>query len=117
MNNKSIILLISVGIILIYILLISFITEPVTNMIGQTQLKGGGMLEIGVGNKVDVSIQRNRWYGTYMGTGSTESLYLFNILKIPTKINGTDYMPLHIILISVLIIINLLAFILEMKGG
>lgn len=74
------------------------------------QDKGGSaMVNIGVGDSISVQVVRERWYGKiygdYWDTKDIENLYLFNIIKIPVRVNGSDWSLFHIIFVSILILL------------
>ena len=70
----------------------------------QESINGGADVKIGVSDSIDVTITRNRFYGKIMESGSTSTLYIFNILKIPLKVNGRSLLFANLILILALII-------------
>ena len=61
---------------------------------------------MGVNDKVDVTVTRNRWYGTIIensGLETTSKLYLFNLIALPLKSGGKSLFFMHLILLALLI--------------
>ena len=77
---------------------------------------GGSVVEIGVGNRVDVSVVRNRWYGKIYEKQYDRNMigysYPLELFQIPMSINGFDLIYIHLsIIIIVIFVCGLFAFI------
>ena len=64
----------------------------------------GGIVEIGVGEKVGIFIKRVRWYGTIRESEKISNLKLFNIVNIPVRVNNSSWVLYHFITLALLII-------------
>ena len=51
---------------------------------------------VGVGQSVEVTITRDRWYGKIIENNGDKRLYLFYSIPIPIIINNSSYVILHI---------------------
>ena len=72
---------------------------------------GGFVEKVGVSESVDVTVRRNRWYGTiienkFSNGKNLDNLYVFTKLKIPLNVNGQSLISWHIVAISTALIIG-----------
>lgn len=78
---------------------------------------GSGIIEeIGISEKVDVTVERNRWYGKiienkWSNGRNLDNLYLFTKLRMPLNVNGTSLIWIYILVPSILIFIWIIIFI------
>jgi len=100
--NKIILTLIICFASLVYITSVNFLAEQslIQEIEEQNQIRmsGGFTEEIGMGDKVSVQVKRPRWYGTILGdygTSTIENLYLFNLVKLPIKVNDSNWAKYH----------------------
>lgn len=100
----------------IYLLIINLIF--ISNFQGIEENKSisnkGTETNVKLNDNVDISIQRNRWYGTII-ENNQKKLYLFKIIPIPL---GKNYNLIHLIflsILSILIAINLIMNSIEKK--
>lgn len=79
--------------------------------------------KMGIGDKVDVIVIRNRWYGKITELHGKETTYstlkLFGLVSLPLQINNSNWAKYHFIAGFVSIIIILFGFITDNihKGG
>ncbi len=120
--NKKIKVILFFASILVYFLLVNFIAFYSFNSFSQNTLKNnknsqGSTIDFGVGNNADVSVHRERWYGTidgiYSGNNNLDMLTFLGFLNIPINVNG---FPLFWVHIAVVLIYLLLGFFI-LKGG
>ena len=68
----------------------------------------GGDVVIGFGDSVDVTVTRNRWYGTILENSvqktKSSTLYLLNLIIIPLYSNGKSLFLVNIILLVFLVV-------------
>jgi len=67
----------------------------------------GAMVNVNVGEKVDVFVKRTRWYGIIHEEGSTSNLKLFKIANIPIRVNNSSWVIYHFIALVLLTILVL----------
>ena len=119
--NKKIKIILFFASILVYFLLINFIAFYNFNSFPQSiphnKNSRGSEINFGVGNNADVSVHRERWYGTidgiYSGNNNLDMLTFLGFLNIPINVNG---FPLFWVHIAVVLIYLLLGFFI-LKGG
>lgn len=111
--KKLIIILLTIPLYLLTINLISSdfsINEYINPTVQDTT-----NINLGVNEVVDVTINRNRWYGQIyenLGENPSKKLYLFNLIPIPLEqknsylISHLTYLSLLIISISIVLILN-----------
>jgi len=67
-------------------------------------------IKIGVSDKVDISVKRERFYGYYIentvGNRYSKDLYLFRLFKIPLVMNSFQFIYAHVIVL-VLVLVSL----------
>lgn len=68
----------------------------VENKNGSKNNGGEADLEVGFSDKVTISVKRVRWYGTINEEDNLSTLRLFNMAKLPIKVNGTSLTYLHL---------------------
>lgn len=68
----------------------------------------GFEIKMGVSDSVTALVQRNKWYGTILFNGEEKTLYLFDLIEIPVKVNNKDLTMWHLITSGVCIIILVL---------
>ena len=111
MRRNFFILVLAIIAILVYIILINFIANmpsfgQVTtgNSVGTIE---GGDIKIGFGDKVEVTVTRNRWYGKIIENsypkGKTATLYLFNFITLPLNAKGKSFFLIHTIFLVFLV--------------
>lgn len=115
-----------IGLIILfaYVLSINALAITLYNKEEETEPKetiesdGGAMVRIGIGEQVDVSVKRSRWYGTIYESYSNEKsigiLRLFGFLKLPTMVNGKNWWVFHFIALEMYLIITVISFILDL---
>jgi len=99
-------LIISLIIIVVYFLGANFLSGILIEGEQSESINKTGMadVEIGVGNKVDFLIKRPRFYGTISETSNLANLKLFNIARIPIKVNGSSWVIYHFLSLILLLI-------------
>lgn len=110
---------INIGIIVLYVILISMITYIATIDLSEFNNSynsegvqtGGSVINMGMSDSVTVSVKRIRWYGEINEFDNRVYLDLFKIVRIPIKVNGFNLLILHIVFFSMLIAGNLVIFI------
>ena len=85
-----------------------------TNQIQENKTFNGMFVELGIGNKVDVSVTRERWYGiiieSYNGDNNLNNLYLFNQVRIPINVNGSNWVFTHWCVLGLMLWIMIVMF-------
>lgn len=68
-------------------------------------------VKVGFHDSVDVSVKKNRWYGTIYEEsnelGVQSNLYLFDLIKFPIKVNGNSWVNIHIVFLIGLIVFGI----------
>ena len=104
-----------VFIIVIYIFSINLFASLI-NSSSETQTISGvisGRLNtrISLSESVSITITRNRWYGKIIINNGIEYLYLFNLIRLPKKIQNYNFVIFHLIFLVTLILFTILLFI------
>jgi len=110
MRKNYLVYVIAVGLLLAYILIINAVGSLMSN---ESSYSGGvegndyGDVVVGVSDNVDVSVVKNRWYGTILeNSGRTtklSKLYLMGFIPLPLNVNGGNLVWIHIIFAMCLI--------------
>ena len=88
------------------------ITQEREEATTKTIIRGGTIVEIGVGELVSVSITRRpHWYGRGYSQNGKEFFYLFYFIKLPMHIKGYYFWIFHFIFLISLILFIILIFI------
>src|SRR3989344_5149103 len=98
--------------IFVYVILINIIaysmstSSPIAGYVSDRY--DGGDVVIGFSDSVEVTVTRNRWYGTILGNSGQETksvtLYLLNFISIPLYSNGKSLLLINIILLVFLMV-------------
>jgi len=79
---------------------------------------GGAMVEIGVGDQVDVQVVRNRWYGTIVEShtqnGIMSELYLLDLVGIPMNVGEFELFYVHLSILLIIIFVIALFFMIDL---
>lgn len=103
--------LIAIGLILAYLLIINItanILSDGNSGSSKTLNKNNyGDVVLGVSDSIDVSVLRNRWYGTILEQSGTNTklskLYLFGFITLPINVNGSNLVWIHILFLMMVI--------------
>lgn len=73
---------------------------------------------IGVSEKISISVEKKRWYGTIIELGGSEgrnfnNLYLFKKIRIPLNVNGKSLILWDILIPSIIIIIWIIILVID----
>ena len=98
------IILVTFLILIIYIIFINSISlfssmNSVQDIIQNTQSQEGSQQEIGMGMSVDITVQKNRFYGKIIETSKNSKLYALSFIPIPLISNGFNFKFIHLIFI------------------
>lgn len=101
-------------IIIIYIFSINIFASLI-NFSSQQQsissfISGGFNVRVGFSDSVGIKVTRTRFYGTIIETNGEAYLYLFNLIKLPKKIQSYNFMIFHLIFLVTLILFIILIF-------
>ena len=101
-------------VIVIYIISINIFASLI-NFSSQQQtirsmISGGFNVRVGFSDSVSVMVTRNRWYGEIIINNGEAYLYLFNLIKLPHKIQSYNFIIFHIIFLITLILFIILIF-------
>ena len=109
-----------IGIVILLIASYIFLINIFANLISISQdnyeisetetIISGNIVQIGVGQSVNVQVTRNRWYGTIYETDGKAYLYLFRLIKLPHKIKNYNFIWFHLIFLIILILFSILIF-------
>ena len=102
------------GILIFYVIVINMfaiiISFPFGSLTTTERIGGGSIVEVNMGESLDVEITRPRFYGTIYETSGDTYLSLFNIFLFPTKIKGYNFLLFHFIFIISMILLTILMF-------
>ena len=73
----------------------------------------GTNVKIGFGDSVSTSVKRNRWYGKIYESDGKSNLYIFDLIKIPIKINNIDLTWYHQLVVMICLTILISFFSIE----
>ena len=113
----------SIGIIVVYIVVINLIVSGIniSNFFNDSSdnNQNGNIVQIKTGDAVNVFITRHRFYGTIEETSTSDkTLYLFNFLKMPLVSGKINFVYTHIIILFLVVFIfmfNLMLYIIERR--
>ena len=114
MNKNK--LLITASLIAVYLIFVNaifnYISKENTKQKNQTQTQTSGTnLIIGVSDKAEAVVYRNRFYGKIIETHTQQDLfsklYLFYFIPLPLKSNNTSFIQYHILATLLLIFFNI----------
>ena len=122
MKKNLFIVLWVVVLVFVYVLLINISASIIS---ADFSLGGGndvkyetGEVVLGLGDQVEVSVTRNRFYGTFVEKSSKESksvtLYLLNFISLPLRVEGKNLFLVH--LISLIVVFFTLYKLTKWKG-
>ena len=111
MNPTQRTILVGFFIFLLYFIALNvYVSIPINETEEQISNSTSGQnTQISLSSSLSVQVIKHRWYGVIIADDGTESLHLFNMIKIPLKNRGLNLMLIHIpfIVISILILILL----------
>ncbi len=127
MKKTIIVSIISGVVLLLYIIGINFVAVVLANDFSSNTIfdntsesEGFGQVQLGVSDKVDVTVTRHRFYGkvveNYYASGSIGYLYIFNWIKMPMIINGTDMIYIHLSFLALLFVVWAIIVFLDVTG-
>ena len=101
-------------VIILYVPLINLFASLI-NFSSQGQsissvISGGFNVRIGVSDSVGIKVTRTRFYGTIIISNGFEHLYLFNLIKLPKKIQQYNFMIFHLIFLTTITLFTILIF-------
>jgi len=107
-------LLITASLIAVYLIFVNaifnYISKENTKQKNQTQTSGTNLI-IGVSDKAEAVVYRNRFYGKITETHTQQDLfsklYLFYFIPLPLKSNKTSFIQYHILATLLLIFFNI----------
>ena len=105
-------LLLAIAGIFVYVILINIISYSMSVSLPSTGYASNrydsGDVVIGLGDSVEVTVTRNRWYGTILENNKqnaeSRTLYLLNFISIPLYSNGKSLFFANLILLVSLLI-------------
>lgn len=104
--KKNIIITILLVILVSYIIAInilsSFIISFMYNeeVLNESAIFDSSITKINVGNSVDISIKRPRWYGTIYENYIKKDLSILNIINFPLKAGNVNFSWFHLAFFS-----------------
>ncbi|MEK6879288.1 MAG: hypothetical protein AABY22_06740 [Nanoarchaeota archaeon] len=104
------IILVTLLMLLIYVIFINLISH-ITSMdltqeiIKNTKNQEGSQQEIGMGMSVDITVQKNRFYGKIIETSKNSKLYALSFILIPLISKGVNFKFIHLIFFIFLTIV------------
>ncbi len=112
MKRNFLILVLAIVVIFVYVVFINFIANSLIGSTATTgyvqESNGGGDVRLGIGDKVDVTVTRNRWYGTIVENSGEKTrlatLYFLNFIALPLNVNGTSFFLVHLIFLVLVVI-------------
>ena len=122
MKKNLFIVLWVVVLVVVYVLLINIYASIISadfSFGGESNMKyETGEVVLGLGDQVEVSVTRNRFYGTFVEKSSKESksvtLYLLNFISLPLRVEGKNLFLVH--LISLIVVFFILYKLTKWKG-
>lgn len=91
-----------------YILLINFVSEiytPGVSFNNYLTILDSGTQTIGLSETVSITIFRPRWWGNIEESNSKSTAYLANMIPLPIKNNGINYVKFHVIFFVLLFLL------------
>jgi hypothetical protein len=86
-----------------YIILINYISsfiqiknQEITNP-NESTIIDDSYVPINVGDSISFSVKRPRWFGVIYESGEISYIHVFELFYIPKKINGFNFMWIHLI--------------------
>ncbi len=120
MKNSLITIGVIIFIVIGYIVVANFMAERIFEdaqgsfIQGEQQQSRGNIIKMGVGDEVDIKIRRVRWYGVideiHSGSRNINYLYIFNKVRIPINVNGSNWAVANLIILAFLIWFILILF-------
>jgi hypothetical protein len=112
MNSAKKTIITALIIIIFYLIAINllFMFKESSNSLEPNNTVSGLNTKISVSSSLSVLVVGNRWYGKIVTENNIQSLYLFNLIKIPWKYYNLNFVWIHlffaIILTEILILLN-----------
>ena len=102
-------------VIVIYIFSINLFASLI-NFSSQQQsisnvISSGLIVVVGFSDSVSITVTKKRWYGEIIINNGIEHLFLFNLIKLPKKIQSYNFVIFHLIFLVTLILFIILIFI------
>ena len=66
-----------------------------------TEKSSGFNQKISFGSSLEITVERNRWYGKIIENGISQDIYFLGLIKLPKKHNGFNFVPLHIFFVLI----------------
>jgi len=95
--------------IVAYLVLINFVTSAILYSPNFGDSSGeniinGGVTNVGISDKVDILVEKHRWYGKIIQTNDLTRLSLFNLIPIPLRTYRLNWLYFHGVFIVLLIL-------------
>ena len=101
-------------VIIIYIFSINLFASLINFSSTQQSIKsiisGGLSIVVSMSDSVGIVVTKERFYGTIIETNGEAYLYLFNLVKLPHKIQSYNFIIFHLIFLITLILFTILIF-------
>ena len=120
--NKTFVLISIFLSIIVYIIIFNYIFAFLNSDMGQIQeeqsLISGGDTSVGMGDKVSVRVEKQRFYGKIIeiiDSDKKSMLYLFNIIPLPLEIQKISFAAYHLVFLVLLCLVVLFFIIAERR--
>lgn len=119
MRNKNKIMIV-IGMVVLHLILINIfssmlcLAEDMEENKEEDKSYGiNGMQKIGVNEKINVRVVREKFFGKIVVSNGKENAYIFNLIKFPIKSKEHSFIAFHILFLVSLVMVMVLMEIVE----